>query len=137
MCDWFKEIPPIISAMAAAVAAYFSWRAIRENRKNLFLLDKNRVALAVNKIARGFESKYGEFNISEYLDEQATILSSKYYVSPDLYEKFITVLVSLHALENGSEDWIEKDKKANKIDVMIKGIECDIRLDEGDSFYKN
>ncbi|EKF73759.1 hypothetical protein A11A3_12373 [Alcanivorax hongdengensis A-11-3] len=129
MSEWIKEIPSVVSAIAAAVAVFFSYKTIIENRKNVFLLDKNRVALAVNRIARGFESESGSFKISEYSDEQATIVASKYHFDSDLYEQFMDVLVRLHRLEKSSGEWADKDNQAQEIAPIIKKIECDIRLD--------
>jgi len=93
--EWVKEVPIFLSSIAAAFAAFFSCRAIVENRKSVFLFGKNRVAIALP----GVESKFGDFKISEYSDEKARILASKYYFDPELYGRFTDVLVRLHGLE--------------------------------------
>jgi len=103
--EWVKEITKFLSSIIAAFAAYFSCRAIVENRKNVFLFDKNRLVLSVNSIASGFESKFGDFKISEYSDEQARILASKYYFDPEYYGRFTDVLVRLHGLEKKEGEW--------------------------------
>tara|TARA_A100000171_G_scaffold47691_1_gene54045 strand:- start:4065 stop:4463 length:399 start_codon:yes stop_codon:yes gene_type:complete len=131
VCEWVKEIPAVVSAIAAAVAAFFAYQAIAENRKNVFLLDKNRVALAINKISKGFDCEFGDFKISEYADEQAIILAAKYHFPAELYGRFTDFLVSLHQLEKMRGDWSETNSKAEEVADLIKQVECDVRLDLG------
>ncbi|QBM18988.1 hypothetical protein MARI_31310 [Marinobacter sp. JH2] len=119
-----------VSAIGAAVSAFFSYRAISESRKNIFLREKNKVAHAVRKIKRDFDTQWVGYKISAHLEDQGSLLSAKYFVEPSLYEKFTSVLVHLHQLERKLSFEGATDELAEKIANELDGITCSMRLDQ-------
>lgn len=124
-----ETIITAISAFSAAVAAYFAYRAIRENKKNIFLLERHRVALAARKLKLDFDTEWLAYKISEHLEHQGTLLSSQYFINPSLFEKFTSVLVKLHQLESKQRMNEATEEMARGIADDLNNITCDIRLD--------
>lgn len=56
------------SGCSTAVAAYFSYNAIKENEKNVFLLQRNEVASELRKLYLKFQFEYETFHISMNLE---------------------------------------------------------------------
>ncbi|OAN87462.1 hypothetical protein A8B84_14795 [Marinobacter sp. EhC06] len=58
-----------VSAISAAAAAFFSYKAIRESRKNVFLFERNKVALSAQQIKLDFDTEWADYKISEHLED--------------------------------------------------------------------
>ena len=119
-----------LSGCAAAVAAYFSFQAIKEAKKHVFLTKKNDVATNINFLYRRFQLEYETFYISKYLGNQEIIVSSKYFVDETLFEKFIELFQKLHSLEHKSKSGAEISGLLNEVDQLFKDILPSKRLDE-------
>lgn len=124
-----QDLMAAVSAIAAATAAFFSWKAIRENRKNVFLIERNKVALAARKVKLDFEAQWLDYKISENLEDQGTLFSAKYFVEPSLYEKFTSVLVHLQQLEKARAVDKATEDAARDIAKELNEIICNVRLD--------
>ena len=123
----FEILASMVSAFSAAIAAFFAYKTIKENRRSIFAKDKYHLAMAVRDIYFLFQSKGNNFKISEYGEHQRIILSSKYFVSSELYKNINRVLSRLHKFER-SEISI-KNKDFEEVLSMINDIQCDRRLD--------
>jgi hypothetical protein len=119
-----------VSAIGAAAAAFFSYKAIRESRKNVFLFERNKMALSAQQIKLDFDTEWADYKISEHLEDQGTLLSAKYFIKPSLYSKFTSVLVHLHQLERSRASDTVKDDSVEKIAKELDEITCDMRLDQ-------
>ena len=119
-----------ISAGGAATAAIFSFLSIKENRKNIFLLEKNKAALAARQIKLDFSIEGVDYRISDHLDDKHVLFSSKYFMDRNLYDKITTVLVKLHRLENERKAGTECDARKEEIARELDAIVCDVRLDK-------
>ena len=119
-----------LSGCSAAVAAYFSFQAIREAKKNVFLVKRNDVAINIDFLYRKFQFEYETFYISKYLGNQEIIVSSKYFVDEALFEKFIELLHKLHRLEHNSKSGAEIDDLLREIDQLFIAVLPSQRLDE-------
>lgn len=119
-----------ISAGAAAISAFFSYRSIRENRKNVFLLEKNRVAVSARQIKLDFDTEWLDYKISDHKDDEGNLLTSKYFTDPVLYKKFTSVLVKLWKMEKMQSAGKADEEIADKIASELNAIVCDSRIDQ-------
>ena len=117
----------IVSALSAAIAAFFAYKTIKENRRSIFAKDKYQLAMAVRDVYFLFQSKGSHFKISEYGEHQRIMLSSKYFVSPELYENLNRALSRLHKFERAEISVKREDFE--EVLSMLNDIQCDRRLD--------
>ncbi|MBA6294826.1 hypothetical protein [Colwellia sp. MB02u-9] len=118
-----------ISTVSAVVAAYISYRAVKENKTNILLLQRNETANELRHLYCKFQIEYETFYISEYLEKQEVLMSSKYFVEPSLFEKFTLLLVKLHRLEKNSKSNQPIDDLLKEIELLFKQVLPSSRLD--------
>ncbi|MCF6438437.1 hypothetical protein L1077_03205 [Pseudoalteromonas luteoviolacea] len=131
--EWTKivlAIAAIVSCVSSAISANFAYRAIKENKKNVFLKDKNGVALAVRELTLNFNQQWDEFKISGFSGIQTKIFNSKYFMDEKIYGDLIAVLNRLHRYEYREYRPEEKSKEAEEISSKLKDLQCKIRLDQ-------
>jgi hypothetical protein len=118
-----------ISTVSATIAAYISYRAVKENKSNIFLLQRNETANELRHLYGKFQIEYETFYISKYLEKQEIIMSSKYFVEPSLFEKFTILLVKLHRLEKQSKSNQPINDLLDEIESLFKSVLPSARLD--------
>jgi hypothetical protein len=118
-----------ISSASAALAAYVSYLAVKENKANIFLLQRNETANELRHLYGKFQIEYETFYISEYLEKQEILMSSKYFVETSLFEKFTLLLVKLHRLEKKSKSNQTIDDLLEEIESLFKQVLPSSRLD--------
>ncbi|MCE0558030.1 MULTISPECIES: hypothetical protein [unclassified Motilimonas] len=128
--DYVQSFTSVVSALAAAFATYYAYRAMRENKKNIFLKDRNRLALALHRLHKEFQHEWMSFKFSEHIEAQNIILASKYIISTELYDELMVLMVQLHKFENDENRSMGTNDKAEEIDILFKKVTCKNRLDE-------
>ncbi|TMN98983.1 hypothetical protein [Pseudoalteromonas sp. S558] len=127
---YITNLLTFFSTCAAATSAYFSYKAIKASKKNIFLKDKNKLAITINDLYYSFGREFYNFKISEYKDERRIISESKFYVSSNLYDNFLKVLNALDDFEAIEMTREQRDAEAVRLKNMIRDISCRFRLDE-------
>ncbi|PKH00233.1 hypothetical protein [Paraglaciecola sp. MB-3u-78] len=129
--DCIQSIAAVISSIAAAFVVYFAYKTIIENRKNIFIRDKHRLAITLRDLHLKFQQDWGSFKLSNYPEEQNIILASKYIISPELYNDLMGLMVKLHQFEKSEDvDSVYKNETAEGISTLFKSVSCKQRLDE-------
>lgn len=125
--DIIEVLASVFSAIAAAVAAGFAYKAISESRRNLFIKDKLQLAHALRDLYFLFQSKGHQFKISEYADYQRVLLNSEFFISKEFFYEINVLLSRLHKFE--AADNRTRVDDAQQVLAMINEMQCKTRLD--------
>lgn len=125
--DILEVLSSVVSAIAAAVAAVFAYKAIGESRRNLFIKDKHLLAAVLRDIKNHFTTKGPQFKISEYSDYQRVVLNSEFFISKEFFKELNVLLSRLHKFEASDTRTKIDDSKA--LLEMIDELQCKTRLD--------
>lgn len=117
----------VVSAIAAAVAAVFAYKAINESRRNVFIKDKHQLAAVLRDIKNLFISKGHQFKISEYSDYQRVLLNSEFFISKEFFKELNVLLSRLHKFE--ASDKRTRIDDSQEVLEMIDKLQCKTRLD--------
>lgn len=129
--DCIQSIAVGVSSIASVFTVYFAYKTIVQNRKNIFIRDKHRLALTLNNLYSKFQREWRDFKFSNHLEEQNIILASKYIISPGLYNDLMGLMVKLHQFEKLEDgDFTLKDETAENISTSFESVLCKQRLDE-------
>lgn len=117
----------VVSAIAAAIAAIFAYKAIRESRRNIFIRDKLQLAIVLRDMKFAFISKKQQFKISEHPDYQRILLNSEFFISQDFFKEINILLSRLHKFE--ASDLKSRIEDSQVVLEMIQELQCKTRLD--------
>ncbi|MCK6263596.1 hypothetical protein KP803_09965 [Vibrio sp. ZSDE26] len=127
--ETLQIILSLVSVSAACTSAYFAYVAIKASKKNAFLKERHKLALAAKDLYIAFNREWQYFRIDNHQDKWKILMSSEYFVSAELYASFQEVIIELRNFDVELK-FSEKDEKAHKISKMLENIQCDKRLDE-------
>lgn len=125
--DIIEVLASVVSAIASAVAAIFAYRAIKESKRNIFIRDKQQLAIVLRDMKFAFTSKMQHFKISEYPDSQRVLLNSKFFISQDFFNEVNVLLSRLHRFE--ASDLKSRNEDSQVVLEMIQELQCKTRLD--------
>lgn len=125
--DIIEVLASVVSAIAAAVAAGFAYKAISESRRNIFIKDKLQLAHALRDLYFLFQSKGHQFKISEYADYQRVLLNSEFFISKEFFKELNVLLLRLHKFE--ASDTRTRIDDSKEVLEMIDELQCKTRLD--------